>query len=86
MLTVVLKATRGDPQVKVPAPGLETGSYPQRSSASRAARANPPSRATQRAISLTASLPQTPPRSGSGPHQPATRSPAPNSQGSATTC
>src|SRR5215470_1883644 len=30
MLTVVLKATRGDPQVKVPAPGLETGSHPKK--------------------------------------------------------
>ena len=29
MLTVVLKATRGNPQVKVPAPSLETGSYPK---------------------------------------------------------
>ena len=45
MLTVVLKATRGDPQVKVPAPGLETGSHPKKQSASRAARADPPSRA-----------------------------------------
>ncbi len=30
MLTVVLKATRGDPQVKVPAPSLETGSHPKK--------------------------------------------------------
>ena len=30
MLTVVLKATGGDPQVKVPAPSLETGSHPKR--------------------------------------------------------
>jgi hypothetical protein len=29
ILTVVLKATRGDPQVKVPAPGFCTGSHPK---------------------------------------------------------
>ena len=41
ILTVVLKATEGDPQGQVPAPGLITGSHPTERPASRAARAHP---------------------------------------------
>src|SRR5215510_8949613 len=86
MLTVVLKATRGDPQVKVPAPGLETGSHPIKRrrhgqpapivAAPHATRGliRPHGRARRQAA----------PRSGSDPPQTTTRSPAPNSQGSAT--
>jgi hypothetical protein len=83
MLTVVLKATRGNPQVKVPAPSLETGSYPKDSRrhgqpASIVAGPAYPAPPDQ------PSRPQTAPRSGSDPRQTTTRSPAPNSQGCAT--
>ena len=83
MLTVVLKATRGNPQVKVPAPSLETGSYPKDSRrhgqpapiVAGPAYPAPPDQPSR---------PQTAPRSGSDPRQATTRSPAPNSQGCAT--
>ena len=83
MLTVVLKATRGNPQVKVPAPSLETGSYPKDSRRhgqpapilAGPAYPAPPDQPSR---------PQTAPRSGSDPRQTTTRSPAPNSQGCAT--
>ena len=83
ILTVVLKATRGNPQVKVPAPSLETGSYPKDSRrhgqpapiVAGPAYPAPPDQPSR---------PQTAPRSGSDPRQTTTRSPAPNSQGCAT--
>jgi len=83
MLTVVLKATRGNPQVKVPAPSLETGSYPKdsrRHGQPAPIVAGPASPAPPD----QPSRPQTAPRSGSDPRQTTTRSPAPNSQGCAT--
>jgi hypothetical protein len=83
MLTVVLKATRGNPQVKVPAPSLETGSYPKdsrRHGQPAPIIAGP----AYPAPPHQPSRPQTAPRSGSDPRQTTTRSPAPNSQGCAT--
>jgi len=86
MLTVVLKATRGDPQVKVPAPGLETGSHPK-----KGRRHGQPAPIVAAPTDLRRPIsphgtarPETAPLSGSDPRQPTTRSPAPNSQGSAT--
>ena len=83
MLTVVLKATRGNPQVKVPAPSLETGSYPKDSRrhgqpapiVAGPAYPAPPDQPSR---------PQTAPRSGSDPRLAAARSPALNSQGRGT--
>jgi len=84
MLTAVLKAATGNPQVKVPAPSSETGSYPKHSrrhgqpapTAAGPAYPAPPGQPSR---------PQTAPPSGSDPRQTTTRSPAPNSQGRATT-
>ena len=84
MLTVVLtRRTSG----QGPSARLRNGLVSQSGSASRAARANSHSRARPAPPDqpLTAEPgPRTTPRSGSDPRQAATRSPAPNSQGSTT--
>ena len=77
------KATRGDPQVKVPAPGLFTGSYPKDARRhGQPAPILPAPPAPRGPVSQHArTRPRTAPQSGSDPRQPATRSPAPTSQG-----
>jgi hypothetical protein len=83
MLTVVLKGDKRRPSGQGPGARLRVGLASQKNSASRAARAN------RRSPALPVppdqpSRPRTAPRSGSDPRQATTRSPARNSQGSAT--